>query len=183
MTWNIFAITLHCITPHYTAVHRITYVTLPFLYVTLHWTELLRITLHYFRLTCYIHRIHKNGGCARARHFRTDRIFVHGFLPFKEEPGISFSQRETEDIVSLLITLSTLPPTDAMLFSIPKCFDSMLPITHPWPLPRVRHISVFGVLRRTEWKRTSPRFNVKQRWHFRPIAWMMFRHCLRVDSD
>ena len=148
MTWNIFAITLHCITPHYTAVHRITYVTLPFLYVTLHWTELLRITLHYFTLTCYIHRIHKNGGCARARHFRTDRIFVHGFLPFKEEP------------------------------KAPCCLVFQNAST-----PRVRHISVFGVLRRTEWKRTSPRFNVKQRWHFRPIAWMMFRHCLRVDSD
>ena len=52
-----------------------------------------------------IHRIHKNGGHARARHLRTDRIFVRGFLPSKEEAGISFSQRETEDIVSLLIML------------------------------------------------------------------------------
>ena len=57
----------------------------------------------------HTHRIHKNGGCTenlglstRARHFKTDKIFVHGFLPSKE-PGISFSQRE--DIVSLLITL------------------------------------------------------------------------------
>ena len=74
-----------------------------------------------------IHQIHKNGGHARARHFRTDRIFVHGFLPSKREPGIFFSQRETEDIVSLLITCSTLPP-----------FDSVLPITPSRPLPRGR---------------------------------------------
>ena len=40
----------------------------------------------------------------------TDRIFVREFLLSKEEPGISFSQRETED----------------MLFSILKCLDSML---------------------------------------------------------
>ena len=86
-----------------------------------------------------IHRIHKNDKRTRARHFRTDRIFVHGFLPFKEEPGISFSQRKTEDIVCLLITLSTI------LFSILKCLDSMLPITHSRPLLRVRHF--YGVLR------------------------------------
>ena len=67
------------------------------------------------------------GMRTRARHFRTDRIF----LPFKEEPGISFSQRETEDIVSLLIMLSTLPPTDAMLFCLPRLH---IEITHPRPL-------------------------------------------------
>ena len=74
---------------------------------------------------CIVHRIHENGGrvenlglSMRARHFRTGRIFVHRFLPSKGEPGISFSQRETEEIVSLLIMLSTLPPTSAMLLGI-----------------------------------------------------------------
>ena len=99
----------------------------------------------------YTEFIKKMAGARRTWDWAPERgilglvIFIHGFLPSKEEPGISFSQRETEDIVSLLITLSTLPPTDdAMLFSILICLDSMLPITHPRPLPRVRHFYEFG---------------------------------------
>ena len=71
--------------------------------------------------------------------------FFHGILPSKEEPGISFLQRETEDIVSWLITLSMLPPTDAMLLSILKCLVSMLTITHPRPLSHGHHFYEFGV--------------------------------------
>ena len=97
-------------------------------------------------------RIHRNGGRGEnrvlspgARHFRTDRIylFTDFFRPKKNQE--SFSQRETEDIVWLLITLSTPTPTDAMLFSIPICLDSLLPITHPIPLLCVRHFYEFGV--------------------------------------
>ena len=92
----------------------------------------------------------KNLGLStRARHFKTDKIFVHGFLPSKE-PGISFSQRE--DIVLLLIMLSTLPPTDTMLFSILICLGSMLPITHPRPLPRVCHFYEFGICHFAFWR-------------------------------
>ena len=72
--------------------------------------------------TKFIKMAENLGMSTRARHFRTDRIL----LPFKEDPGISFSQRETENIESLLITLSTLQSRDAMLFSILICLDSIL---------------------------------------------------------
>ena len=89
-----------------------------------------------------IHQIHKNGGRTRVRHLRTDRIFVNGFLPSKEEPGISFSQRKTEDMVSLHAIHAT-----TMLFSILKSLNSMLPIIHPRPIPSVRHFYKFSVLK------------------------------------
>ena len=95
-----------------------------------------------------IHRIHKNSGrveklglSTRARHFRTDRIFVY----VQRRTRISFSQRETEDSIAANHAIH-LPPTGAMLSNILICLDSMLPITHPRSLPHVHHFYEFGVL-------------------------------------
>ena len=90
------------------------------------------------------HQIHKMVVTPEHWHFRTDRIFVHRFLPSKEEPGISFSQIHTT----------------TMLFSILKCLNSMLPITHPRPLLRIRHFYEFGVLHRANGWQIFPPGNV-----------------------
>ena len=89
----------------------------------------------------HIHQIHKNGGHARARHFRTDNICS----------WISSVQTRTRNIVLAKrnrrhgITANHAIHAITMLFSILKYLDSMLPITHPRLLPCVCHIYEFGV--------------------------------------
>ena len=45
---------------------------------------IVNIAKGFSKIEVSIGQIHKNGGRTRARHFRTDRIFVDGFLPSKE---------------------------------------------------------------------------------------------------